>query len=652
MSAAAGNSGLLTLWTLEEAQQLSIKQIGKSACGATALINAFSGLGLALPDPVTANEAVRTHLRCSGSGLVPYLRSRYTAGATPDDLLQGCRRLAPEDVVGSFHSYSSIMSSGLTIIEWCYRELCNGGVPILCMNLQKLGDVESEEWIPDAWHHQMVFGADLENRCLLLTNPLSLMSEAELNRVLDSDNELLVRDDDVIIQAKGDDPKKLHDDLSKLPSEWQSLSVRKNVFHIIERYVEGDQRKKHQYLRIPAAYTTGATLLRRVLSISRYLSSQCNRSDGEYQLHYTAHRNWSWVIDAALNRGLWGQKIVLCRQSFSRDMPSRVGAGRVKPQYALFRLEFVLKRNDYTLLSNAWAISPALEYLDPKDSLYKSFCTCGVQNVMPFTVLLPWNCSSEIDIPENVLLNSEPFLLKAALGSGGYGLYFVHNRADVIKVIKNHASKADGVSGFVENLKSSYGDVPSWSLQYLVPSLRLSDGRKCQFRAYILLLENSLYIYETMEARIVCWDLDVKGGALTEDEAFFCDGTSALPYNHGRMKTRTSRVLVTEMEELRIGEDSLKNCTTRAFVALRPEIELRIDRNTTGHKRIAVAAVDLLLDDSYNAYIVEINNNPAIPAENKQMSVQYKEHLVTLVSDTFKLGLSGLPEGTMFSKLW
>ncbi|CAM9326964.1 unnamed protein product, partial [Ectocarpus fasciculatus] len=311
---------------------------------------------------------------------------------------------------------------------------------------------------------------------------------------------------------------------------------------------------------------------------------------------------------------------------------------------ALFRIE-ITSSTTRDVQHSAWATSQALEFLDPKDALYMCLNKRGHASLMPPTILLPWDFSSVEqlgELPECLMPStSNVCMLKAALGSGGYGLYFVDTIEDVLGIAKNHAAKATQVPNFVSNLKRDYEEVPSWSLQYLVPSMRVSDGRKCQFRSYVVVSGKMMYFYRTIEARIVCWETSATSSSeMRPDEEAFCAGTSARPYNQGRMKVRTDRVLIDEIDTLKRGEAALTECTTAAFKAVRPDIEARMessDDTSLGGTRMAVAGVDLLLDANYNAYIVEINNNPAMPAESKRMSAAYRRHLKILVADMIKL---------------
>jgi hypothetical protein len=98
-----------------------------------------------------------------------------------------------------------------------------------------------------------------------------------------------------------------------------------------------------------------------------------------------------------------------------------------KARYALFRIE-VSEASSFLSehgvregrIRAVWATASALEYLDPKDALYREMQASGVHSSMPATALIPWDCDRLDGVPE---LPAHKCLLKASLGSGGYGLY-------------------------------------------------------------------------------------------------------------------------------------------------------------------------------------------------------------------------------------
>ena len=257
-----GKERYLFLWSPDEAVQRSIEQIGTSACGATAVINAISALnlwdrsGLSSYD---ANSAVSTVLRVENAWIVEYLRSRSCAGATHLNIINGIDVLMGGIVKAEFYSFEEIIADNGDFIHWCFNMIKRGSALILTMNLQKISPSGDEMWVADAWHHQMVFGVDLKDRRLFMTNPLSVMTESELTTVLKSDSTLMVRSVDVMKRLDSsiniDDTAAILNDISPL---WRELDVGSRFTTLVREYQENE---KPRYLVIPAAYRTGVTVV-------------------------------------------------------------------------------------------------------------------------------------------------------------------------------------------------------------------------------------------------------------------------------------------------------------------------------------------------------------------------------------------------------
>lgn len=320
--------------------------------------------------------------------------------------------------------------------------------------------------------------------------------------------------------------------------------------------------------------------------------------------------------------------------------------------YALFRVEFV---KNGTVFS-AWATSPAFESLDAKDSLYQAFSSVQVADVMPHTKLLPWNCESEEQIGE---LPTSPALLKAPLGSAGDCLYFVNSAMDILTVIKNHKARAEAVPNFLEGLIEKYGAVPSWSLQELFPTLVLNNSRKCQLRAYLVYCGGELYLYADYEIRQPLWEEEdppktYQISPLLQVDLDVCQNSTAIPYNHRRSKPSTSRLMLSEVEELQDKhiDERVTALIYKAFHPLKESIQsaaiVEIPDNIPHFSGVemAVAGLDILLDSStFEPKIVELNNNPAMPQEGKKMTTRYRNHLLDLVRNIVLLGLDRASEG-------
>lgn len=91
-------------------------------------------------------------------------------------------------------------------------------MPIATLNLQK--GVNPGSAIPDAWHHQMIFGVGPHG--VYMTNPLERVEEGVLWHQLTADSELLIRREDVISRF---DFKSLKELMYLKDIRWKRLNV-------------------------------------------------------------------------------------------------------------------------------------------------------------------------------------------------------------------------------------------------------------------------------------------------------------------------------------------------------------------------------------------------------------------------------------------
>lgn len=383
-------------------------------------------------------------------------------------------------------------------------------------------------------------------------------------------------------------------------------------------------------------------------------------------IHYTGHINWNWVLDEALQSIQYDG----VRKERRKTLPSAAIFDGPN-SYALFRIERKIAESNH--IYSAWATSRCLEFLDPKDALYRELLQCGMQNSMPRTQLLDWDSTQE---GVAVSLPTIPALLKAPLGSGGDSLYYVNDKNDVLAVIKEHATKAASVPGFIDSLIEQYGKVPQWSLQEIYPSIKIArNSRNCQIRAYLVFCGGNLYLYTSYEVRQPFWEssccdtTSAEIAPMLKADISFVQTSNAVPYNFGRSKVGTERMLLDEVEELS-GESvqsTITNLMTTTFAAIQSSIQAHFSPDIYCEQNdseclltmseLAIAGVDLMMDANLNAKIVELNNNPAMPSPQKHMSPKYKQHLIEFVSNIIQLGLA--PERSddilntlKFQKVW
>lgn len=236
------------LWSLEEAVEKQTLQIGASACGATAVVDVLKALGVEV-SPEEADRCVQTRLRRNESPLPDYLLSRSEAGATHIQLISGAEQASEGKVIGRFFHFHPRRRVGL--VRWLSHWIRKGAVPVATMNMQRA--VPKGEDIPDAWHHQLIFG--VMTNAVFMTNPLDVVSETEVHERLCSESVLLIRTEDVLERLT---PDCCLSSLSENQSDprWKSLDVEGQV-----RQMGAEQeRELTTHITIPAAYKAGITL--------------------------------------------------------------------------------------------------------------------------------------------------------------------------------------------------------------------------------------------------------------------------------------------------------------------------------------------------------------------------------------------------------
>ncbi|XP_038659772.1 uncharacterized protein LOC119969772 isoform X1 [Scyliorhinus canicula] len=238
------------IWRLEEAEQKQIVQIGSSACGATAVLNVLQALRLDIPAEVIAS-CVQTRLRKNDAPLAEYLISRSVAGATHQQLIEGAERATEGGVVGKFFSFFPERHVQLT--AWLAHWMRRGAVAVLTMNMQVA--VPRDKEIPDAWHHQMIFGVDTEE--IYMTNPLEIVKSSLVKQRLSSQSLLLIRRHDILARLSGGTD---FSRFKQLPNHslWEQLDVAGQIAAMISG--DAAPAEVSDYVVIPAAYRSGVTL--------------------------------------------------------------------------------------------------------------------------------------------------------------------------------------------------------------------------------------------------------------------------------------------------------------------------------------------------------------------------------------------------------
>eukprot|EP01027_Heterolobosea_sp_BB2_P015881 GEZU01022679.1.p1 GENE.GEZU01022679.1~~GEZU01022679.1.p1 ORF type:complete len:224 (-),score=50.47 GEZU01022679.1:271-918(-) len=181
------------IWTTEEAEDRAASQLGTSACGPTAVLNALWGLGFDKLQPNDVMDSMKVTMRDYKAPLGKYLESRTRAGTIHSHLIDAAEKLTDHEVMGFFFPFAGQQQTSKLQIpkpnelsRWLYEWMSKGGCPIATENLQVLGKHH------DCWHHQMIYGVDVANDKILVTNNIDSFSSSELWSLVSSPSYLKI----------------------------------------------------------------------------------------------------------------------------------------------------------------------------------------------------------------------------------------------------------------------------------------------------------------------------------------------------------------------------------------------------------------------------------------------------------------------------
>ena len=137
-------------------------------------------------------KTVPTKLRAETAPIPQYLFSRSVAGTSHQDLIDSMTLLTKGQIKARFFRFYPERQVSLS--HWLAHWLNKGAIPVATLNRQ-LALLPGQN-IPDAWHHQMIFGVSPNG--VFLTNPLENVREHTISQQLCSNSELLVRRSDIV----------------------------------------------------------------------------------------------------------------------------------------------------------------------------------------------------------------------------------------------------------------------------------------------------------------------------------------------------------------------------------------------------------------------------------------------------------------------
>ncbi|XP_076178252.1 uncharacterized protein LOC143152243 [Ptiloglossa arizonensis] len=243
------------LWSEQEATVKQVTQIGTSACGATSAINTLLALNVSF-SLETLVKGVNTRQREPGTPLPRYLLSRSMAGSTHKDLARGIALCTNGSVITKFFAFYPERKVSLS--HWLHYWISRGAAPIATLNLQHCGEGCD---IPDAWHHQMIFGVGQAG--IYLSNPLECLPEQYVWHQLVSPSILLIRRADILAHWNANTDLT---PLATMDQTWRKLNVLGQVVNMVREAMTQRRQLSNAstgttHIRIPASYQAGITLV-------------------------------------------------------------------------------------------------------------------------------------------------------------------------------------------------------------------------------------------------------------------------------------------------------------------------------------------------------------------------------------------------------
>eukprot|EP00746_Dinoflagellata_sp_MGD_P005255 gnl/MRDRNA2_/MRDRNA2_110181_c0_seq1.p1 gnl/MRDRNA2_/MRDRNA2_110181_c0~~gnl/MRDRNA2_/MRDRNA2_110181_c0_seq1.p1 ORF type:complete len:258 (-),score=37.51 gnl/MRDRNA2_/MRDRNA2_110181_c0_seq1:8-676(-) len=183
-------------------------------------------LGVREPDLRDAEFAVRVNKRKSGVSVSEYLAARSIAGTTAECIVEGCVKVAGDEVVSRF--FETYPEPKVDLGKWLQGWISKGCSAVGTLNTQNM-------YGADWWHHQQVFGEHAEME--------------DIKPGLISDSVLQIRRDDAMSCTPFDAER-----CDSLGPEWEKMKVSQQL----QDMKSGKSNAKHIF--IPASYRAGITI--------------------------------------------------------------------------------------------------------------------------------------------------------------------------------------------------------------------------------------------------------------------------------------------------------------------------------------------------------------------------------------------------------
>jgi hypothetical protein len=253
------------IWSHAEAAKNEVSQISSSGCGATAILNClvyFNYISISEISQVDVSSSI-LRKRQNDSNLPKYLVSRSDAGCSGEELVLSLKQVveankdkqftsltqaaATKPIKGEFVPSKTITAESPSLLDFVADNINKGNVCIATYNLQLFGN--------DAWHHQMIYGVDTDQRTIHCMNPIESYPEQVADACISTDSVLLVRKEDIVSRAAR--PVEAEDWELIGGESWQRMRVRQQI----DSMIAGDNST---HIIIPAVYVGGITVFTRL----------------------------------------------------------------------------------------------------------------------------------------------------------------------------------------------------------------------------------------------------------------------------------------------------------------------------------------------------------------------------------------------------
>ena len=213
-----------------EMKNISINQIGKSACGPTAIINVLNSLDIPSPSPEKILEIVPARLRnYETNNLLEYLISRILAGTNHIDLINALLKITNNNLTAKFFVLNPYENK-IKFKNFLYKLFELKCSLIFTENLFLIGN--------DAWHHQMSYG--IKDNLLYLTNPFETVTINQMFNYITNGNFMIIPKEHVF-------NRKIEEgDLKELEKEkWLNFSVKEQIINMFYKEKIKKNEKKN-----------------------------------------------------------------------------------------------------------------------------------------------------------------------------------------------------------------------------------------------------------------------------------------------------------------------------------------------------------------------------------------------------------------------